>query len=378
MIPYNIPCVTGQEKDRIHQVLETGKFSGDGEFTRMCHAWFNSKFTQSRTLLTTSGTHSLEMAVILAGIGPGDEVIMPSYTFTSTATAVVIRGGVPVFIDIRPDTMNMDESLIEKAVTDRTRAIIAVHYAGIACEMDSIVDIAHKYGLFVIEDAAQSILSTYKGKYLGTMGDFGCFSFHETKNIQCGEGGATVVNNLEYQERAEIIREKGTNRSQFWRGEIDKYTWIDTGSSYLPSELNAAFLSAQLEEAEKIILKRQQDWDKYYKGLSNLSDQGFITLPCVPEECTGNGHIFYIKLKDSETRSELIRYLKNRDIMSVFHYIPLHSSHAGMRFGRFHGKDIYTTTESEKLLRLPMYYSITDDDLNYVIESIESFYKISQ
>lgn len=314
------------------------------------------------------------MAVMLAGIGPGDEVIMPSFTFVSTADAVVLRGAKPVFVDIRPDTMNIDEELIENAVNERTKAIIPVHYAGISCEMDKIMDIAAKYRLYVIEDAAQGVMSTYKDKPLGTIGHFGCFSFHETKNVTMGEGGALLLKDFKFIEAAEIIREKGTNRSQFFRGEIDKYTWVEAGSSYLPSELNAAYLWAQLEQIEQITKDRMDSWTTYKETLSSLADRGKIEMPYVPDECGHNAHIFYIKVKNLEERGRLLTYLKNKGISAVFHYVPLHSSPAGRKYGRFAGQDIFTTKESERLIRLPLYYRM-GENVYAVAEAVQTFYQ---
>lgn len=375
MIQFNIPPFVGKETEYIAQAIKNRKICGDGEFTKKCNKVFEEMTGAKKALLTTSCTSALEMAAILADIKPGDEVIMPSFTFVSTADAFVMRGAKIVFVDIRPDTMNIDENLIEAAITDKTKAIVPVHYAGVACEMDKICEIAKKYNLFVVEDAAQAVMSTYKGKALGTFGEFGCFSFHETKNYSSGEGGAILINKDEYIERAEIIREKGTNRSKFHRGQVDKYTWVDLGSSYLPSELNAAYLFAQLELKEEINNNRLASWNKYYEMLKPLADAGFIELPFIPEHCEHNAHMFYIKAKDIEERTELITHLKANGASAVFHYIPLHSSPAGVNFGRFHGEDKYTTKESDRLLRLPMYYGLTDEDINTVVNSIFSFYE---
>ncbi len=374
MVLFNIPPYTGREKEYVGEAIDLHKISGDGEFTKKCSAWLEEKTHSSKVLLTTSCTHATEMTALLAGIGPGDEVIMPSYTFVSTADAFVLRGATAVFVDIRPDTMNIDEKLIEDAITDRTKAIVPVHYAGVSCEMDTITDIAKRHGLFVIEDAAQGAMSTYKGRALGSIGDFGCYSFHETKNFSMGEGGALLIRDEKYMESAEIIREKGTNRSKFYRGQIDKYTWVDAGSSYLPSELNAAYLYAQLEVADTITSARMNCWNKYYEMLTPLKDKGLIELPYVPEESVHNGHMFYIKAKDLKERTKLINHLKDNDIEAVFHYIPLHGAPAGKKFGRFSGNDTYTTRESERLLRLPMYYGLTDDDVEEVCEKIRDFY----
>lgn len=375
MIPFNIPPVVGKEMEYIGQAIVNQKICGDGEFTKKCNAWFEKKTKTQKALLTTSCTHALEMAAILADIKEGDEVIMPAFTFVSTADAFVMRGAKIVFVDIRPDTMNIDENLIESAISSKTKAIVPVHYAGVACEMDKILKIAEKYNLFVIEDAAQGVMSTYKGQALGSIGDFGCYSFHETKNYSCGEGGAILIKNDKDIERAEIIREKGTNRSKFWRGQVDKYTWVDLGSSYLPSELNAAYLYAQLEQAEEINNHRLFLWNLYNELLQNLKESGKIELPTIPEGCVHNAHMFYIKTKDIEERSKLIDFLRESNIGAVFHYIPLHTSPAGIKFGSFHGNDIYTTVESERLLRLPMYYSLTEQNIQYVIKKIEEFYK---
>lgn len=374
MILFNVPCFTGKEKKYISQAINSRKLSGDGSFTQMCHKWFEYKFKCQKALLTTSATHALEMAAMLAGIKKGDEVIMPSYTFVSTANAFVLRGAKVVFIDIRPDTMNIDEKLIKQAITSKTKAIVVVHYAGVGCEMDVITEIAKKKGLLIIEDAAQGVMAKYKSKYLGTIGDIGCYSFHETKNYVCGEGGAIILNDKRYIEQAEIIREKGTNRSRFHRGQIDKYTWVDLGSSYLPGELNAAYLFAQLERAEEINKNRLNIWKKYYNALKPLAEKGLIDLPFIPEECQHNGHMFYIKVKDINERTELINYFKRNDIFTVFHYIPLHSAEAGRKFGRFHGEDKWTTIESERLLRLPLYYRLKKKDQDKVINTIHRFY----
>ncbi len=375
MIPFNIPPVTGEEEKYLKEVFESGKFSGDGPFTKKCNAWFEEEFEAKKALLTTSCTHALEMAALLCEVKEGDEVIMPSYTFVSTANAFALRGAKIVFVDIRPDTMNIDENLIENAITDKTKAIVPVHYAGVSCEMDKINEIAKKHNLFVVEDAAQGVMAKYKGRALGTLSDIGCYSFHETKNYQCGEGGAIIVNRDSFIERSEIIREKGTNRSKFLRGQVDKYTWVDIGSSYLPSELNAAFLYAQLLHAKEINKDRLKSWDIYYKELSDLQKEGFLTLPTVPKECEHNAHMFYIKVKDIEERSKLIEFLKKRDIFAVFHYVPLHSSEAGRKFGEFRGEDKYTTKESERLLRLPMYYGLKEADIFKVCDSVREFFK---
>lgn len=374
MILFNVPAVTGKEQEFIERVVQNRRFSGDGEFTGLSSRWMESKFDTTKALLTTSCTHALEMSAILADIKEGDEVILPSYTFVSTANAFVLRGAKIVFVDIRPDTMNIDETLIEAAITPRTKAIVPVHYAGVSCEMDAIMEIAEKYNLFVIEDAAQGVMSKYKGKYLGSIGHLGCYSFHETKNYSCGEGGALLVNELPFVERAEIIREKGTDRSRFFRGQVDKYTWVDLGSSYLPSEINAAFLYAQLQTADVINENRKKSWNLYYSELEELQRLERITLPFIPDNCIHNAHMFYLKCKSLDERTRLINFLKSNDIQSVFHYIPLHSSKAGEKFGYFHGMDNHTTKESEKLLRLPMYYDMNSSDIGKVIEMLYKFY----
>lgn len=371
MLNFNEPPFVGKELDCIKKAIENKKICGDGEFTKKCSRWIEETSKSPKVLLTTSCTHALEMAAILADIKEGDEVIMPSYTFVSTADAFVMRGAKIVFVDIRPDTMNIDENLIEAAITSKTKAIVPVHYAGVACEMDKICEIAKKYNLCVIEDAAQGIMAEYKGKSLGSIGDFGCYSFHETKNYSMGEGGALLIQDSNSIEKAEIIREKGTDRSKFFRGQVDKYTWVDTGSSYLPSELNAAYLWAQLEVADDINNRRLSIWNRYYEGLKDLEE---IDLPTIPDGCKHNAHMFYIKTKDLRTRIELIKYLKENEIQSVFHYIPLHTSPNGMKVGRFNGEDRYTTKESERLLRLPLYYGLKDEEVDNVIEKIKLFY----
>lgn len=377
MINFNIPPTVGKEHEYIRQaVVENKKICGDGPFTKKCNQWLEEKTSTKKALLTTSCTHALEMAAILCDIKEGDEVIAPSYTFVSTVNAFVLRGAKIVFVDIRPDTMNIDENLIESAITDKTKVIIPVHYAGVACEMDKIMEIANKYNLYVIEDAAQGVMSTYKGKQLGTIGHLGAYSFHETKNYSMGEGGALLVDNKEFLERAEIIREKGTDRSKFFRGQVDKYSWVDIGSSFLPSELNAAYLYAQLEEAETINNDRLASWELYYNGLSELKDKGLIELPVIPKDCVHNAHMFYIKLKDLNQRTDLINYLKEKGIASVFHYVPLHSAKAGLEFGRFHGEDRYTTRESERILRLPLYYGLKDTEVEKVVSSIKEYFNI--
>lgn len=375
MISFNVPPYCGNEKEYVGQAIDNHKICGDGEFTKKCSKWIEEKTGTEKALLTTSCTHATEMAALLCDIQPGDEIIMPSYTFVSTADAFVLRGAKVVFVDIRPDTMNIDETKIEAAITKKTKAIVPVHYAGVACEMDTIMDIARRYNLLVIEDAAQAVMSTYKGKALGTIGDYGCYSFHETKNYSMGEGGALLIKNADMIEYAEVLREKGTNRSKFFRGQIDKYTWVNYGSSYLPSELNSAYLWAELEMADEINKNRLQSWNHYYNGLQELAEKGNIELPVVPEGCVHNAHMFYIKAKDLEERTRLIAYMKENGIGCVFHYIPLHSAPAGRKFGRFHGEDQYTTKESERLMRLPMYYGLKPEDVEKVIETIKNFYK---
>jgi len=374
MIPFNKPCHTGFEELYIAQAISAKKLSGDGEFTKKCSRLLVEKTKSSSVLLTTSCSHALDMSAILLEIMPGDEVILPSFTFVSTANAFVLRGARIVFVDIRPDTMNINESLIEEAITPNTKVIVPVHYAGVACEMDTILAIARSHNLAVVEDAAQGVNSTYKGRSLGAIGDLGAYSFHETKNYVCGEGGAILVNRPDFVEKAEIIREKGTNRSRFFRGQIDKYTWVDLGSSYLPSELNAAYLFAQLERMELINNYRIKVWNKYFERFSALHGKGLVELPNVPAECTHNAHMFYIKVKDLETRTMLIEYLKKKEISAVFHYIPLHSSPAGIRFGRFHGEDRWTTKESDRLLRLPIYFGMTDVEQEMVIDAVNLFF----
>lgn len=375
MTPFNVPPFIGKELDYVKEAMEKNhKICGDGPFTKKCSKWMEEKFLVEKVLLTTSCTHALEMAAILAEIKEGDEVITTSFTFVSTVNAFVLRGAKIVFVDIRPDTMNIDENLIENAITEKTKVIVPVHYAGVACEMDKIMEIAKKYKLIVVEDAAQGVMSKYKERALGTIGDFGCFSFHETKNYSMGEGGALLIRNNNFSERAEIIREKGTDRSKFFRGQVDKYTWVDMGSSYLPSELNAAYLYAQLENANEINENRLKSWNIYNKNLKELEDKKILELPRIPKECTHNAHMFYIKCKDLEERSKLIEFLKENEVSSVFHYIPLHTAEAGKRFGRFNGKDIFTTKESEKLLRLPMYYGLKEEEIVYTCDKLKEFY----
>ena len=375
MINFNVPPYVGIEDKYIMDAIGKHKICGDGEYTKKCNAWLEQKTGAAKVLLTTSCTHATEMAALLCDIQPGDEVIMPSFTFVSTADAFVLRGAKVVFVDIRPDTMNIDESKIEAAITKKTKAIVPVHYAGVSCEMDTIMDIARRHNLWVVEDAAQGVMSKYKGKALGTIGDFGCFSFHETKNYSMGEGGALLIKSPDMIEPAEIIREKGTNRAKFFRGQIDKYTWVEAGSSYLPSELNAAYLYGQLENAQKIFDDRMASWNNYFEALKELEDEGKIELPTIPEGCEHNAHMFYIKCKDLEERTKLISYAKEQGVMMVFHYIPLHSAPAGKKYGRFDGEDIYTTKESERLVRLPLYYGLSTTDRNKVIDVIKTFYK---
>lgn len=375
MIPFNAPPVVGTELEYMQSAMQSGKLCGDGGFTRRCQQWMEQRFASKKVLLTPSCTASLEMAALLIDLQPGDEVIMPSYTFVSTANAFVLRGATIVFVDVRPDTMNIDETRIEAAITEKTRAIVPVHYAGVACEMDTIMALAEKYRLYVIEDAAQGVMSTYKGKALGSIGHIGCFSFHETKNYTAGgEGGATLINDPALAERAEIIREKGTNRSQFFRGQVDKYTWRDIGSSYLMSDLQAAYLWAQLEAAARINDRRLHLWQRYYDALQPAAASGRIVLPVIPPACRHNAHMFWIKLRDADDRAALINWLKEAEILAVFHYIPLHSSPAGERFGRFDGEDRYTTAESERLLRLPLFYNLSENNQSTVINSLLSFF----
>ncbi len=374
MINFNIPPYIGTEEKYINEAIKSGKICGDGPFTKKCQSIIEEYTGTKEALLTNSGTDSLEMSAILAGIQLGDEVIMPSYTFVSTANAFVLRGAKIVFVDIRPDTMNIDEKLIEDAVTEKTKAIVPVHYAGVGCEMDTINQIAKKYNLKVIEDAAQGVMAFYKGKALGSIGDYGCFSFHETKNYSMGEGGAILINKTDDLLRGEIIREKGTNRSQFFRGQVDKYSWMDVGSSFLPSELNAAYLYAQLLEKEAINNNRLASWNRYYNTLRPLMEKETIELPYIPQECTHNAHMFYIKAKDLGERTALINHLKVKGIASAFHYVPLHSAPAGKKYGVFYGEDKYTTKESERLLRLPMYYDLSAGDIDRVVEGIFEFY----
>jgi len=376
MIPFNIPPFVGTELDYVREAVVTNrKLCGDGPFTAKCHKWLEGRFGAPKALLTTSGSSALDMAAILCDLKPGDEVILPSFTFSSTATAFQAQGATLVFVDVRPDTMNIDETKIEDAITEHTRVIVPVHYAGVACEMDAIMDIARRHNLLVVEDAAQGVMSTYKGQALGTIGDFGCYSFHETKNYSMGEGGALIVKDPQLAERAEIIREKGTNRARFFRGQVDKYTWVDRGSSYLPSELNAAYLWAQLEAADEINSNRLATWQNYYDAFKPYADEGRIELPQVPEGCEHNAHMFYIKCRDLDDRTAFIDHMKQAGVSCSFHYVPLHSAPAGLKFGRFHGEDRYTTAESDRLVRLPMYYDLTSVDCEQVIESAKAYFE---
>ena len=374
MIDFNIPPFTGNEIHYMEEAVKNRKICGDGPFTKKCHAFLQEKTGAAAVYLTTSCTSALEMAAILAGVKPGDEVILPSFTFCSTADAFVARGAKLVFVDVRPDTMNIDENKIEAAITDKTRAIAVVHYAGVSCEMDTIMAIAKKHNLIVIEDAAQGVGSSYKGKPLGTIGDFGCFSFHETKNYSMGEGGALLLPNLDQRDEAEICREKGTDRSRFFRGQVDKYTWVDYGSSYLPSDLNAAYLWAQLEKFDEIKEDRMATWNAYDEAFRPMAEAGLFEVPFIPAECEHNAHMYYIKLKDLKERTAFIKHLKEGGVMAVFHYIPLHSSPAGLKFGRFDGEDEVTTRDSERLVRPPLYYHLTKEDRAKVIETVKSFF----
>lgn len=360
----------GNELEYMQQAIAKGKLCGDGPFTKKCSELMKQQFGTKHILLTTSCTHALEMAAFLCDLQPGDEVIMPSYTFVSTADAFVLQGAKIIYVDVHPETMNIDETKIEAAITDRTKVIVPVHYAGVGCEMDTIMEIARKYNLKVVEDAAQGVNAYYKGRALGTIGDFGCYSFHETKNYTMGEGGALLFQDDKYVERAEILREKGTNRSKFFRGQIDKYTWVSYGSSYLPSDMNAAYLYAQLEALEKINEKRLQIWNYYNEHLKPLEDAGFLERPTIPEGCVHNAHMYYVKVKDLETRTKLIEWLKEKGIHSVFHYIPLHTSPAGKQYGEFCGEDIYTTKESERLMRLPMFYNLSMEEAEYIVKCL--------
>ena len=374
MIRFNVPPFTGKEMEYVKQAVDNMHICGDGEFTQKCSKWLEEKTGSAKVLLTTSCTHALEMAALLCDVKEGDEVIMPSYTFVSTADAFVLRGAKIVFVDVNPKTMNIDETKIEAVITDKTKVITVVHYAGVACEMDTIMDIAKRHNLKVVEDAAQGIMSTYKGQPLGTFGDFGCLSFHETKNYSMGEGGALLIKDPQYIVRAEILREKGTNRSQYFRGQVDKYRWMDFGSSYLPSDMNAAYLYAQLEIADEINNTRLARWQQYYDALLPLEKEGLIELPYIPDYCEQNGHMFYIKCKDLKERTEFIDFMKKADILCVFHYVPLHSAPAGEKFGTFFGEDKYTTSESDRLVRLPMFYSLTEKETEYIISKVKEFY----
>ncbi len=377
MIPFNKPPRTGNEEKYIVQALSSGKISGDGQFGKQCEQWFEKKLPCTRALLTSSCTHALEMCALLIDIHSGDEVILPSYTFVSTANAFVLRGATCVFVDIRPDTLAIDETKIESAITKKTKAIVVVHYAGVVCNMDAIMALARAYNLYVIEDAAQAMLSTYKEKQAGTIGHLGTFSFHESKNYtSAGEGGVLIINDARFVERAEILREKGTNRSKFFRGEIDKYTWVDVGSSYLLNDISAAYLWGQLEKAYDILHSRMHAWELYYQLLSPLKEKNIIELPFIPHQCTHNAHMFYIKTKDLDQRTRLLDFLKANGVYAVFHYVPLHSSPAGLQWGRFHGSDVYTTMESERLLRLPLFYGISKDEVEYIVSKVFEFYNV--
>ena len=375
MIHFNVPPFVGTEFEYMKEAVANHKICGDGPFTKKCNEWFEKRFNAKKVMLTTSGSSALDMAALLCGIKPGDEVILPSFTFSSTANSFVLAGARLVFVDIRPDTMNIDETKIEAAITEKTKVICPVHYAGVACEMDTIMDIAKRHNLMVVEDAAQGVMSTYKGKALGTIGDFGCYSFHETKNYSMGEGGAIVINNEDYIEKAEILREKGTNRSQFYRGQVAKYNWVDFGDSYLQSDLNAAYLWAQLEKADEINNNRLETWKAYNEAFKPLAENGIIELPVIPDGCVHNAHMFYLKCKDLETRQAYIKYMKENDILCVFHYVPLHSAPAGEKFGRFNGLDEHTTSDSDRLVRLPMYYNIEKRDLKKVIDKTLDFFQ---
>ena len=376
MIEFNKAPFTGREIAYMQEAMNGHKLCGDGPFTKKCHAFLTERFGAAAAFLTTSCTHALEMAAILAGVGPGDEVILPSYTFCSTADAFVQRGATLVFTDIRPDTMNLDENKIEAAITPKTKAIAVVDYAGVACAMEKIREIAGRHGLTIVEDAAQGFGATYKGTPLGLLGDFGCYSFHETKNISMGEGGALLLPDLSHREAAEIIREKGTDRSRFFRGQVDKYTWVDYGSSYLPSDLGAAYLYAQLEVCDEINADRMRTWKHYDAALRPLAEDGLLDVPFIPEGCVHNAHMYYIKAKDLAERTALISHLKANGVQAVFHYIPLHSAPAGRKFGRFSGEDEFTTRESERLVRLPLYYGLTEEESETVIRAVRSFYKV--
>lgn len=375
MIHFNVSPFVGTEFKYMHDAVNNKKICGDGPYTKKCNAWMEERFNAQKVLLTTSGTSALEMAALMCDLQPGDEVILPSFTFSSTATCFVLVGAKLVFVDIRSDTMNIDETKIEQAITAKTKVICAVHYAGVSCEMDTIMEIAKKHNLLVVEDAAQGVMSSYKGRALGTIGDFGCYSFHETKNYSMGEGGAIVINNHKYNEKAEILREKGTNRAQFFRGQVAKYNWVEYGSSYLPSDLNAAYLWAQLQEADRINDNRLATWNKYFAAFNKLQEEGIVELPIIPEGCVHNAHMFYLKCKDLEVRTAYINFMKSNDVFCVFHYVPLHSAPAGLKFGRFYGEDKYTTSESDRLVRLPMYYNIYPSDLDFVIKKTIEFFQ---
>lgn len=375
MINFNVPPFTGKEFDYMKEAVSNLKICGDGPFTKKCDAWMEKRFGTKKALLTTSGSSALDMAALLCGLKPGDEVILPSFTFSSTANSFVLAGATLVFVDVRADTMNIDETKIEAAITEKTKVICPVHYAGVACEMDTIMDIAKRHNLMVVEDAAQAVMSTYKGKACGTIGDFGCFSFHETKNYSMGEGGAILINNENYIEKAEILREKGTNRAQFFRGQVAKYNWVDFGDSYLQSDLNAAYLWAQLEMADEINNNRIATWNAYYEAFKPLENAGIVTLPTIPEGCVHNAHMFYLKTKDLETRQEFIQHMRNNEIQCTFHYVPLHSAPAGLKFGRFVGEDEHTTPDSDRLVRLPMYYNLDEKDLEKVINKTLEFFE---
>lgn len=373
MINFNVPPFVGTELNYVQEAIASHKICGDGQFTKRCSQWLETRFHTQKVLLTTSGSTALDMAALLCGIKPGDEVILPSFTFSSTANSFVLAGAKLVFVDIRPDTMNLDESKVEAAITEKTRVIVPVHYAGVACEMDTIMEIARRHNLLVVEDAAQGVMSSYRGKALGTIGDFGCYSFHETKNYSMGEGGALVINNPAYNEAAEILREKGTNRAKFFRGQVDKYTWVDFGDSYLPSELNAAYLWGQLEQADAINQNRLDTWHAYHNAFRPLAEKGLVELPTIPDGCIHNAHMYYLKLKNLEQRTEFIAYMKEHGVGCTFHYVPLHSAPAGLKFGRFHGEDKFTTRESDRLVRLPMYYGMANADRITVIQVAKSF-----
>lgn len=374
MIHFNVPPFTGKEFDYMQEAVSNHKICGDGVFTKKCNEWMEERFNANKVMLTTSGSTALDMAALLCGLKPEDEVILPSFTFSSTANSFVLAGAKLVFVDIRPDTMNINEKKIEEAITDKTKVICPVHYAGVACEMDAIMDIAKRHKLLVVEDAAQGVMSKYKERALGTIGDFGCFSFHETKNYSMGEGGAIVINNPAYIEKAEILREKGTNRSQFFRGQVAKYNWVDFGDSYLQSDLNAAYLWAQLEMADEINNNRLNTWNTYFEAFKSLEKNGVIELPTIPEECVHNAHMFYIKCKNLDTRQNYIKFMKENNILCVFHYVPLHSAPAGYKFGRFNGSDQFTTQESERLVRIPLYYNIDKYDQELVIDKTLEFF----